>query len=44
MIHQLTGAIIFDFLDLLHQLLNEGQLIIIWGRKVKNKGNALITV
>ena len=29
---------------LLHQLLNEGQLVIIWGRKIKNKGNALITV
>ncbi|NJK58602.1 MAG: hypothetical protein HC939_22805 [Pleurocapsa sp. SU_5_0] len=29
---------------LLHQLLNEGGLIIKWGRKLKNKGNAVITV
>ena len=29
---------------LLHQLLNEGGLVIQWGRKIKNKGNALITV
>jgi transposase len=29
---------------LLHQLLNEGELIIKWGRKLKNKGNAIITV
>jgi len=29
---------------LLHQLLNEGQLSIKWGRKLKNKGNAIITV
>lgn len=29
---------------LLHQLLNEGGLIIKWGRKIKNKGNALITI
>jgi len=29
---------------LLHQLLNEGKLIIKWERKIKNKGNALITV
>jgi len=29
---------------LLHRLLNEGQLIIKWGRKIKNKGNACITV
>ena len=29
---------------LLHKLLNEGELIIEWGRKLKNKGNALITV
>ena len=29
---------------LLHILLNEGQLIIKWGRKIKNKGNACITV
>ena len=26
---------------LLHQLLNEGGLIIKWGRKLKNKGNAV---
>ncbi len=30
--------------SLLHQLLNEGDLIIKWGRKLKNKGDALITV
>ena len=29
---------------LLNRLLNEGDLIIKWGRKVKNKGNACITV
>jgi transposase len=29
---------------LLNRLLNEGELIIKWGRKVKNKGNAGITV
>lgn len=29
---------------LLHRLLNEAQLIIKWGRKIKNKGNACITV
>jgi transposase len=29
---------------LLHKLLNERQLIIKWERKVKNKGNACITV
>ncbi|MEG4235201.1 IS630 family transposase, partial [Microcoleus sp. Pol11C3] len=29
---------------LLHRLLNEGQSIIKWGRKIKNKGNACITV
>jgi len=29
---------------LLHRLLNEGKLIIKWGRKLKNKGNAIITV
>jgi transposase len=29
---------------LLQILLNEGQLIIKWGRKIKNKGNACITV
>ena len=29
---------------LLHKLLNEGGLIIKWGRKLKNKGNAIITV
>ncbi len=28
----------------LHQLLNEGGLIIKWGRKLKNKGSAIITV
>lgn len=29
---------------LLHRLLNEGELIIKWDRKLKNKGNAVITV
>lgn len=29
---------------LLNKLLNEGELIIKWGRKIKNKGNAVITV
>jgi transposase len=29
---------------LLHQLLNEGDLVIKWERKLKNKGDALITV
>jgi transposase len=29
---------------LLNRLLNEGQLIIKWGRKITNKGNACITV
>jgi len=29
---------------LLHQLLNEGELVIKWEQKIKNKGNALITV
>lgn len=27
--------------DLLNKLLNEGQLIINWSRKIKNKGNAI---
>jgi len=27
--------------SLLHKLLNEGELIIKWGRKLKNKGNAV---
>ena len=30
--------------SLLHQLLNEGKLIISWGRKIKNKGNAINTI
>lgn len=29
---------------LLHQLLNEGELVIKWGRKLKNKGDAIIPV
>ncbi len=29
---------------LLHKLLNEGGLVIKWGRKLKNKGNAVITI
>jgi len=39
---------LFDSIEelesLLHQLLNEDKLVINWGRKLKNKGNALITV
>ena len=30
--------------SLLHQLLNEGELVIKWGRKLKNKGDAVNTV
>ncbi|MEQ9237045.1 MAG: transposase [Coleofasciculus sp. E2-BRE-01] len=30
--------------SLLNQLLNEDKLVVNWGRKLKNKGNALITV
>jgi transposase len=30
--------------SLLHQLLNEGNLTIKWGRKLKNKGNAVIPI
>jgi hypothetical protein len=29
---------------LLHKLLNEGGLVIKWGRKLKNKGDAVITI
>ena len=29
---------------LLHKLLNEGELVINWGRKLKNEGNAVITI
>ncbi|MEQ9671922.1 MAG: IS630 family transposase, partial [Coleofasciculus sp. G2-EDA-02] len=29
---------------LLHKLLNEGELIIKWNRKIKNKGNAVYPV
>jgi len=29
---------------LLHKLLNEGKLVIKWGIKLKNKGNAIITI
>ena len=29
---------------LLHQFLNEGNLFIKWGRKLKNKSNALIPI
>jgi hypothetical protein len=28
--------------ELLERLLNQGELIIEWGRKIKNKGNAAI--
>jgi transposase len=30
--------------SLLHQLLNEGELIIKWGRKIRNKGDAVIPI
>jgi transposase len=30
--------------ELLHKLLNEGQLVIQWGRKIKNKGNAVCPI
>ncbi len=30
--------------ELLHKLLNEGELVIQWGRKIKNKGNAVCLV
>jgi transposase len=30
--------------SLLHQLLNEGGLVIKWGRKLKNKGNAVLPI
>ena len=30
--------------ELLHKLLNEGELVIQWGRKIKNKGNAVCPV
>jgi transposase len=33
-----------DLEYLLHQLLNEGELIIKWGRKLKNKVDAVITI
>ncbi|MHC5897709.1 MAG: IS630 family transposase, partial [Nostoc sp.] len=31
-----------DLQELLNRLLNDGELIIKWGRKIKNKGNAII--
>jgi transposase len=31
-----------DLQELLDRLLNDGELIIKWGRKIKNKGNAVI--
>jgi transposase len=33
-----------DLEALLHKLLNEGELIICWSRKLKNKGNAVIPI
>jgi transposase len=30
--------------QLLHQLLNEGGLVIKWGRKIKNKGDSVIPI
>ncbi|MEG3843068.1 hypothetical protein QT986_22885, partial [Microcoleus sp. herbarium14] len=30
--------------NLLHKLLNEGELVIKWERKIKNKGNAVCAV
>lgn len=39
---------VFTFIEeleqLLHKLLNEGELIIHWGRKLKNKGNAVVAI
>ena len=29
---------------LLHRLLNEGELVVKWGGKIKNKGNSISTV
>ena len=29
--------------ELLHRLLNEGEMVIKWDRKVKNKGNAILS-
>ena len=41
--HQLFKSV-EEWESLLHQLLNEGGLIIKWGRQLKNKGNAVIPV
>jgi transposase len=29
--------------ELLHRLLNEGEMVIKWDRKIKNKGNAILS-
>ncbi len=29
--------------ELLHKLLNEGEMVIKWERKIKNKGNAILS-
>ncbi|WP_172190083.1 transposase, partial [Microcoleus asticus] len=29
--------------ELLHRLLNEGEMVIKWERKIKNKGNAILS-
>lgn len=39
--HRLFKSI-FDLQELLNRLLNQGELIIKWHRKVKNKGNTII--
>ena len=37
-------ALIEELEFLLHKLLNEGELVINWNRKLKNKGNAVIPI
>jgi transposase len=39
--HRLFKSVL-DLQELLDRLLNDGELIIKWGRKIKNKGNAVI--
>jgi len=41
--HRLFSSI-FELSALLHKLLNGGELIINWGRGLKNKGNAVNAV
>jgi transposase len=37
-------ASVEELKDLLNKLLNEGELVIKWGRKIKNKGNAIYSI